>query len=154
MARRKKEKTRPVEPPTCSCVLLCDDVIEHKSRPKHDLIGIISTLVLPGLPAIIGGQVVYIRMSNMIVGQSVSIRLHSAENLDGRDTAIFSFNGKFDQENGDRLGVLTMILPVPMFVLEKEGRYILGVYSGNDVLATTPISVHVAKMPLDRGEEE
>lgn len=137
MAKRRKKPRSGVESPTSDCVLLCDDVLISQGKNKHSLVGVIGTIAVAGFPAVIGGYVSYVRLSNVYSGgQKISLRLSSAKN----DETIMEAETGLPVQS-DPLGVYTFITPLPLFQITEEGRYLFGVYHNGVPIATSAILV-------------
>lgn len=121
MAKRrgKKSEKNEIEPPTSDCLLLCDDVLASKRTGKHNLIGVIGTIVTPKLPHEIGGYVAYIRFANVYSGQKIVLTFKPAS-----DEASPLFQIEFETPNNSNpLSIATLQFKIPMFVVECDGRY-------------------------------
>lgn len=138
MAKRKKNPSRrqPTEPPTCNCILLCDDVLVSQGRGKHTLSGVIGTIILQGLPAQSGSFVAYIRLSNVYGSKDVQVSLLRADS----NEPVFQFEAKLPDKT-DPLGLYLLMVPIPPFKIERAGRYLFQAECDGEVLATSPISV-------------
>ena len=136
MAKSKRKRSGGIESPTSDCVLLCDDVLVSQGKHKHTLAGLIGTILVPAFPAIIGGYVAYVRLSNVYSGgQKVTLRL----SLASTDDTIMETVSVLPKES-DPLGVYTLIAPIPAFVVHEPGRYLFGAYHNGVVpIATSPI---------------
>ena len=132
--RQRRSKDSPPETPTCNCVLLCDDVVVS-AKGKHTLIGIIGTIFVQKIPAIIGGYVAYVRISNVYQSQSVRVSLDHADS----GKSAFEFNVPLQQ--ADPLGVYTVIAPIPAFSVDAVGRYVFQAESRGEILAQSPIAI-------------
>ncbi len=130
------------EAPTCSCALLCDDVLESK-RGKHILQGIIGAILVPQFPAPVGGYVAYIRLSNVYGSQKVMIALE-----DDGGTKIF-FQGEVTiTGSANPLDVYNVVETVPVVTIDRPGRYLFSVKYDGVSLASTPI---VIQGPVEEG---
>ncbi len=147
MARKKANRSKRSLPetPTCNCVLLCDDVL-ISAKGKHTLAGIIGVIAVPKLPAIVGGFVAYVRISNVYGDQRARVSLDHAKT--GR--AVFEFQVPLQQR--DPLGVYTVVAPTPPFAVDEGGRYIFQVESRGEVLAQSPIEI-VNPAPIAPSED-
>ena len=133
------------EPPTSSCLLLCEDILLSPSRDKHYLHGVIGKITAPKLPATIGPFSAYVRLSNVYANQQIRIEFsHSSSN-----DPIFSLQALSPQVS-DPLAVHTMILAIPPMKLKKPGRYIFSASHAGVPFATTAIEVLVAQGPNKR----
>ena len=139
MAKKGKPARRKgsvPEHPTCNCALLCDDVLESKGRGKHNLIGIIGAILTPQFPAVLGGYVAYVRLSNVYGRQKVTIGLDDTAS----DEKVFE--GGIDLPDiKDPLGGYTLVPPIPGFRIERPGRYMFSVKSGGIPLAESAILI-------------
>lgn len=146
MAKKsKRKKAATAGTPTCNCLVLCDDVVVSHGRDKHNLMGIIGTLAFPALPAITGGFVAYVRLSNVHTQQRVTVGLEEAES----EAPLWEFAAELVNRN-DPLAVHTLVTKVPPFRIERPGRYLLKAKHNGVPLAQTPIIV-VSAQPA--GEE-
>jgi hypothetical protein len=136
MARKKVKKNGGVEAPTSSCILLCDDVLISQGRNKHVLQGIIGVIGVATLPAVLGGYVAYIRLSNVYGSQQVTVQLEDAET----SGVLFAFDAAFPAQS-DPLGVYTLVVPIRPFAVEKVGRYLFSVIYGGVPIASTPVLI-------------
>jgi hypothetical protein len=134
------------ESPTCNCLLLCDDVLISGGRGKHYLQGVIGMLGAAEFPATIGGCVAYIRLSNVYADQKVSINLLNTRT----EEIIFEFEAGFP-DRSDPLGVYTLVVPIPPFVIAEPGRYLFNALHNNAPIAQSPI---VVKGPPGEREEQ
>lgn len=134
MAKRPTRRKPAPEMPTCNCVLLCDDVVTS-AHGKHNLIGVIGTIAVPRVPALIGGYVTYVRLSNLYPRQSAHIELERTEDR----VVIFRFEVRLEQ--ADPLGVYTLVAVVPPFPVERTGRYMFQAVAGGIPLAQSPIQI-------------
>jgi hypothetical protein len=137
MAKSRKKRAGGVESPTSDCVLLCDDVIVSQGKHKHTLVGLIGLIGVPGFPAVIGGYVFYVRLSNVYSGgQKIVLRLSSAST----DGTVMETEAMLPKES-DPLGVYTLIAALPPFVVNEPGRYLFGAYHNGVPIATSPILI-------------
>lgn len=136
MAKRKKA-VKATEAPTCSCLLLCDDVVVSHSQGKHTLHGIIGGICVPELPAVVGNQVAYLRLSNVYPPQKVMVSFEHAET--GQE--LWEFQAEFVPPLNP-LQILTLVTRVPPFTISVPGRYILKANHDGVPLAQVPIEVH------------
>lgn len=134
MAKRAKRRKPIPETPTCNCVLLCDDVVQS-ARGKHSLMGVIGMIAVAQFPAVIGGYVTYVRLSNLYPNQNAHIELERAE--DG--FVVFRFEVRLEQ--ADPLGVYTLVAVVPPFQVDQPGRYVFQAVAGGVPLAQSPIEI-------------
>lgn len=65
------KKRKVAVPPTCNCIILCDDIIQSVAKGKVNLVGLIGTIAVQSLPAVIGGYGVYVRGSNVHGDQKI-----------------------------------------------------------------------------------
>ena len=140
MAKKKKRAggNRPEEPvteaPTCSCLLLCDDVVVSTAQDKHVLQGVIGSFGLPTVPLVAGNFVAYLRVSNLYPGQRLSVRFENASSGE----ILFEFEASFVSQK-DPLEVHTLVSRILPFEVKEFGRHILSaVYNGMPV-AQTPV---------------
>ena len=143
-----KKKSKPLPQPTCSCLLLCDDVVISHAHDKHMLQGVIGALSVPKLPAVLGGFVVYIRLSNVHAMQMVSVKFrHAKDGFD--DKGLWELVAQVIQK--DPLDVSTLIARVPPFQVTEAGRYIVTAEHNGIPLATIPVMLH--NLDVDKGEQ-
>jgi hypothetical protein len=142
MAKRRKktgggrEGDALTEAPTCSCLLLCDDVLIYTAQDKHVLQGVIGSFGLPAVPAMAGNFVAYLRVSNVYPSQRLSVRFENAASGE----ILFEFEAQFVAEK-DPLEVHTLVSRIYPFEVKEFGRHILSaVYNGMPV-AQTPVYV-------------
>jgi hypothetical protein len=136
-----KRKSNPgTESPTCNCILLCDDVLVSVGKGKHFLQGVIGVIAVTKLPAVLGGYVAYVRVSNVYPAQVIEIKLERASDgavlLDARPTF---------PPHPDPLGVYTFLAPVPPFRVEEPGRHLFTAYHNGVPFAQTPIEIRLLK---------
>jgi hypothetical protein len=123
-------------------LLICDDVLVSQGKGKHFIQGVIGTIVARSFPAVIGGYVAYVRLSNVYPKAKLRIALVSADS----DDEIFAFDVQAD-EKADPLGVVTLIIPIPPFTIDHPGRYIFCGKHDGVPFATTPISIIAPTQP-------
>jgi hypothetical protein len=111
-------------------------VLISQGKAKHFLQGIIGTIVVPALPAVIGGFVAYVRLCNVYDGQSISLTFENA----GSAEILFRFDAELPARS-DPLGVYTMILPIPAFEVHERGRYIFSAMHRGIPFAQSPILI-------------
>ena len=99
--------------------MLCDDVVMSMGRHKHNLIGLINGLAVPELPAMIGGYMAYVRGSNVYGEQAIRLVLEYADT----EEEVLAIEGQFSK-NSDPLSVYTLVVQLPAFKVEREGRYL------------------------------
>ncbi|HVS73159.1 MAG TPA: hypothetical protein VHQ47_18030 [Phycisphaerae bacterium] len=137
--KRKPAGSRPdplSEAPTCSCLLLCDDVVISTAQDKHVLQGVIGSFGLPAVPAVAGNFVAYLRVSNVYPSQKLSVRFENASSGE----VLFEFEAQFVSQK-DPLEVHTLVSRIYPFEVKEFGRHILSaVYNGMPV-AQTPVYV-------------
>lgn len=134
-----KRKPKPQPQPTCSCLLLCDDVVISHAQEKHALHGVIGAMAVPKLPAVLGGFVVYIRLSNVHATQTVNVMFKPAK--DEPDAkGLWELVAQVIQR--DPLEVSTLIARVPPFQVTEAGRYIVTAEHGGVPLASIPVTIH------------
>ena len=139
MPRKKPKPTPPPAvnvPPTCSCLLLCDDVVISHAHDKHMLQGVIGAIAVPALPSKLGGFVVYMRLSNVHAQQNVIVKFEHAASGD----VLWELAAIVIQQ--DPLQVNTLVTRVPAFDISKDGRYMVTAYHGSEILAQIPVIVH------------
>jgi len=139
MAKRRPRKANPrntPEAPTCSCALLCDEVLVAQRAGKHTLQGIIGTIMVQSFPARLGGYVAYIRLSNVYGTQKVTISLEDDGETERVFEGVLTISGSTQP-----LDVYNVVESVPVFDLKRPGRYIFSVKSHGLTLASTPILI-------------
>src|SRR5262245_21010934 len=129
MGKRSTKRRPPPESPTCSCLVLCDDVVVSHGQDKHHLYGIIGALGVPSLPHIIGGFVAYARLSNVYEEQKVTVAFSHAED----DQLLWEFAAQLVNRDTP-LAVHTLITRIPRFQIERAGRYVLAARHGGNLL--------------------
>jgi hypothetical protein len=134
MGKRKKKAAG--EAPTSDCLLLCDDVLVSQGKHKHSLMGVISIVGVPELPAVLGGYVAYCRFSNVYAGRKLKFKLSRAST----DETLLQMDAEFPAET-DPIGVYTLILALPPFAVREPGRYIFGAYDDGVPIAESPIQI-------------
>jgi len=122
------------EQATCNCVLLCDDVVTTAKGKQH-LSGVINTIYMPGFPAVVGGYVTYVRISNVYGSQTVQISLAEASS----GNLVIGFDAQLQPP--DPLGVATVVAVLPPFVVKAAGRYIFQVTHGGVPIGQSPIMI-------------
>lgn len=135
----RKRKARSVVPPTCNCIILCDDVVTSVGRNKHNLIGLINGINVPELPAVLGGFMAYVRGSNVHGEQTIRLTLEAADN----EEEILGLEGQFTKET-DPLSVYTVVLKLPPFKVEREGRYLFSAKHNGVAIAQMSLNIRLA----------
>ncbi|MFI5380096.1 MAG: DUF6941 family protein [Tepidisphaerales bacterium] len=135
MAKRRKKAIGQV-PPMCNCLLLCDDVLISQGKGKHFLQGVIGIVGVSSLPAMIGGYVAYIRLSDVHGSQNVTISFVNARTGE----PVIETKADFPS-HADPLGVYTLVIPVPAFAVNEEGRYLFMVTHDGVPIAQTPVII-------------
>lgn len=148
MAKNKRlgRPTKKTEPPTCNCVLLCDDVLVSHAKGKHYLQGIIGVIVVPQLPATIGGYMAYVRVSNVYGTQKLRVSLDHG----GSGEHLFAMEVQLPDKQ-DPLGLFTVVAKLPPFEVTEEGRYMFSAWSDGVQLAQSPIKIQTFKPPKMEG---
>lgn len=108
------------ESPTCSCLILCEEVLTSVVRGKHVLHGVIGHILVPSVPARIGPFAAYVRFQNVYPNQEVRIALRK----DGDAEPVFELRGE-STGGSNPLGLYTFIIAIPPFVVSAAGRYYL-----------------------------
>jgi len=137
MAKKKVKKDRVPVAPTCSCLLLCEDVVVSHGTDKHMLQGVIGQITVPSLPTTLGGFVVYIRLSNVHAKQTVKVRFEHADSGEVLWELVAEVINQLDP-----LQVHTLIARVNAAKIEQAGRYILSANYDGLPVAQTPVLVH------------
>lgn len=114
MARKRKLAV----PPTCNCIILCDDIVQSITKGKLSLVGLIGTIVVPELPAIIGGYGVYVRGSNVHGDQKIRLVI---ETDDGDE--VLGLDAGFTKDTNP-LAEYTLVTRLPPFRIEQAGKYL------------------------------
>ena len=132
--------TAAAEAVTCSCLLLCEEVLVSSARPRHFVQGVISGISAAGPLAPAGPLAIYARVSNVYPGARLQIRFAHG---DERSDPLFRFNVAFPDAGGDTdpLMMRTFILRVPPFALPAGGRYILSAWSGETLVNQAAVEV-------------
>jgi hypothetical protein len=135
-----RSQSPPARPPSCSCIILCDDlVVSHVNGQKHTLQGVIGGVRVPEFPAALGPYMCYIRLANLINKEDIEV---SFEYADTNET-IFSVRVPLPPQEHP-LGVCTLVLNIPQFGLEKPGRYLLSAKHNGFAVAESPIVVQTS----------
>ncbi len=139
MAKRQPASSRrgTKATPTCSCLVLCDDVIISHGRDKHQLNGIIGAIALPFVPAPTSAGVVYVRVSNVHGSQRITVRLVRA---DDDQEPLWAFEAEIINQNKP-LGVHTLVAKVPPFLVKQAGRHVLEALYDGVPIASVPIMI-------------
>ncbi len=148
MAKKNAKKTRQAVPPTCSCLVFCDDVIVSHGLGKHQLMGIIGTMHCIGEPGMVSGGVVYARLSNVHSHQKVTVEFYLA---DDHEKMCWKLDAQLVNPN-EPLDVHTVVARVPPFGVPKAGRYILEAQHNGIPIASVPITIK-ALQPAGPGIE-
>jgi hypothetical protein len=133
---KKRVQPSEAEPPTSSCLLICEDILVSPSRDKHYLQGVISKIVVPKFPAMIGPLAAYVRLSNIYGSQQIEISFTSGE----YEKPIFSFVA-ISPPSSNPLETQTIMLGLPVIKLKKTGRYLFSASHGGVPFATTTVEV-------------
>lgn len=75
----KRPKPKVDSSPSCSCLLICDDVVVRHGRDKHLLEGVIGTIGVPRHHPYSGGFVIYGKVSNVHLQQSITVSFECAD---------------------------------------------------------------------------
>lgn len=126
--------------PTCSCLVLCDDVVVSHGRGKHRLDGIIGAMNVPFVPHPVAGGVVYARVSNVHQNQKLTVTLVRA---DDDHEPLWEIEAEFVNRN-EPLDVHTLVAKVPPFVAHRAGRYLLEARHKGVPIASVPIMIQAA----------
>jgi hypothetical protein len=132
--------------------LLCDDVVISHAHDKHVLQGVIGTLAVPKLPAVIGGFVVYLRLSNVHAKQTVKVKFRHADN-DDVERGLWELDAEVINQL-DPLQVHTLIARVPPFQVAQPGRYIVTAEHQGVPLATIPLMIQNLDVDRERNDED
>jgi hypothetical protein len=150
MARKRKRSTRASsEPPTSSCLLICDDVLQSTATGKRIFHGIIDLIVVSSMPADIGPFAAYIRLSNVYGSQRILINLINA----ATDQEVFRFEAQSPVQS-DPLATHTLILRIERFAVCEPGRYIFSASHAGVPFAQSPIIIRTAETEIPAGERE
>ncbi len=125
--------------PTCSCLVLCDDVVISHGRDKHRLEGIIGSMNVPFVPHPIAGSVVYVRISNVHQHEKVSVSLVRADD----NQPLWVIEAEIVNLN-EPLNVHTLVAKVPPFMVDKAGRHLLEAKHKGVPIASVPIMIQAA----------
>lgn len=134
--RRRKNKGVP---PTCNCIMLCDDVVIRTGRNKHDLVGLINGIVVRELPAVLGGWMAYVRGANVHGDQIIKLVLETADT----EEEVLAIEGRFTKET-DPLSVYTVMLKLPPFKVERAGRYLFSAKHNGVPIAQMSLEIRLA----------
>lgn len=124
--------------PTCSCLVLCDDVVVSHAFGKHQLSGIIGAMNVPFVPHPVPGGVVYVRVSNVHGNEQLTVRLVRADN---DHEPIWEIQAEIVNRN-EPLDVHTLVARVPAFEVQSAGRYLLEARHMGVPICTVPIQVN------------
>lgn len=150
MAKKQRPtgaRPRRYDPPTCNCLLLCDDVIISHLMQKHVLQGVVGAVLVASVPAAIGPFVAYIRLSNVHSSEQIDFSFVNSED----NAVLLAFNAK-SPEKSDPLGVYTFMVNIPRIPVEKEGRYLFEAKSREELLAQTPVLVTIPPQLKEQGD--
>jgi hypothetical protein len=137
---RKPPQSRRVGPrvsPTCSCLVLCDDVVISHALDKHQLSGIIGAMTVPFVPSLAPAGVVYVRVSNVPKSQKITVRLVRA---DDDHEPLWAIEAEIINRNTP-LDVHTLVAKVPAFVVARTGRHVLEAMYDGTPIASVPIMI-------------
>lgn len=138
MAKRPQGRLKKqVAQVTCSCLVLCDDVVISHARGKHTLAGIIGGIGVAQLGAMAGPYVAYVRLSNVHTDQRVTVGLERPSG-----TLLWEFEAQLVNRN-DPLAVHTLIAHIPGFLVDEPGRHMLIARHENVPVAQAPIEVMI-----------
>lgn len=142
MAKKPPASTRraPSVSPTCSCLVLCDDVVVSHGRDKHRLEGIIGAMNVPFVPHPVAGGVVYARVSNVHQNQRLTVTLVRA---DDDHQPLWEIEAEIVNRN-EPLDVYTLMARVPPFMVKHAGRYLLEARHKGIPIASVPIMIRAA----------
>ncbi|GEM_PF-6577295 len=132
--RNVKAKTHA---PTCSCLLLCDDVVVTHAHDKHNLMGIVGSIFVRELPGHVGGFVAYARTSDLHGTEEVELVIRRPSD----NEPVMKIRATFQSDTP--LNVQTLVARVPPLLVEEAGRYMFSAESNGSILAQTPINVIV-----------
>lgn len=139
----KPKSRRPSLPPSCSCILWCDDVVVSHGHDKHRLEGIIGAISVPLVPVNIQGGVIYLRLSNVRNNQSLKVALAPA---DDRREPLWEAEIEIPSQN-DPHAVRTLVARVPSFRVSEIGVYMLEARYDGVPIAQTPILIKIGTTP-------
>lgn len=131
-----KAIARVGEPPTSSCLVICEDVIRSSVRGSHTLVTVINGLSATHFPDTAGPFVAYIRLANVYPNQNLLLKFTNA----ATDEELFKFIAMSPQES-DPLGNHTLILRIPAFEIPAAGRYVFSAVHNGVPFATSVIEV-------------
>lgn len=139
MAKKRSRIPRagPTVSPTCSCLILCDDVVISHARDKHQLNGVIGALLVPFVPFIATAGVVYVRVSNVHRQQKITVRLVRA---DDDHEPLWAIEAEIINQNKP-LDVHTLVAKIPPFQVTKAGRHVLEAMYNGVQIASVPIMI-------------
>lgn len=126
--RRSRAKAAAPETPTCHCLLICDDVLESKARRKLTLVGVVDGVLATKFPALVGGFVVYARLSNIYGDQKVYLEIGRADETGPKLQCPAIVKAR------DPLGVATIITTVPAIPVDRPGRFMLSLMWHNQAI--------------------
>jgi hypothetical protein len=94
------------------------------------------------LPTVLGGYVAYVRFSNVHGDQKVKLTFESAAGGD----PLFELEANFPSQS-DPLGVYTLVIQVPPFAVQEEGRFMFLASHGGVPLAQSPVEIRLVRPP-------
>ncbi len=145
MAKGKRTSSRAKSPArvTCSCLVLCDEVVQTHARDKHTLQGIIGAMVAPSIQPIAGPFVAYLRLSNVHSDERVTVALESPSG-----EKVWEFEAQLLNRN-DPLAVHTLIARIGQFRLPASGRHMLVASHDGVPVAQSPIEVRIIELGVE-----
>ncbi len=128
-----------MEPPTSSCLLICQDVSSGIIDARHVPTGIVDRIRLGDTPAMVGPLAAYIRLSNVYPAQEISLTFARS----GTDDELFRLGAR-SPSNSDPLETHTLVLPIPPFEIGMAGRSVFQALHAQVPFAQCAVEVSVA----------
>ncbi len=132
---KRPAKPKKTHAPTCSCLLLCEDVVVSHASDKHNLIGIVGSIFVREVPTVVGGYVAYARTSNSHGDEKVELVIRRPSD----NEPVMRIQASF--QSATPLSVFTLVARLPAFRIDEPGRHMFSAESGGNILAQTPVNV-------------
>lgn len=149
MAKRLTTHQAKTVAPTCSCLLLCEDVVESKATNKYVLEGVIEVVRSRAYPLHFGPSVAFLRLSNVHGSQQFRVRLAGDE---PRSRVLVEFLATSHPE-ADPSGIVTTVVSLGKFLVPKPGRYSLTVSHNGQELSSCVIYFQLARKEQVNGQQ-
>ena len=126
------------EPPTHSCLLICNDVVRSVRSGQNSIEGVVDRITVPDVPALVGPFVAYIRLGNVYSRQKIKFNFcHESD-----DKAFFNLS-TMSPEDSNPLETHTLVVRIEEFEIHQGGRYLFSALHDNVAFAVCPIVVEV-----------